>query len=192
MMSILFIGLASHLRGGIVVWQRATETSEVVQHRRVAMAQLERDVANSFLYDPDGEVPPLPAFGAGGLSWVTVESPRRTSAAGDGAWARARYVSYRCDTIEGRVGLWRISRSIAEARAGLEGTSQLLLPGCTALAAQFAYEPIAEGGPLEWMTLWEDLAALPRLTEWTMEFASGEQIRLLAAAPAGVLGTRSR
>jgi len=183
MMSILFVGLASHLRGGLVVWQRATQTAEVIQHQRVAIEQLQRDVANAFLYDPDAEVWPAPSFEAQALSLFTVEPASRQS-----SQARVRYVTYQCATLEEQPGLWRKSRSIPEVIAGLEGTPQRLLPGCRSLALRYAYPPAAEGAPIEWRTVWEDLKTLPRLVEVTIELASGDPLRRVVFAPAGAFG----
>ncbi len=49
-MSVLFVGLGSHLRGGILVWRRATATAETVQRERVGFDRMERDLANAFAY----------------------------------------------------------------------------------------------------------------------------------------------
>ena len=54
LISILFVGLGAHLRGGIIVWRRTTQTGEQLQRRRVAFTRLERDLANAIRYDDRG------------------------------------------------------------------------------------------------------------------------------------------
>ena len=84
MMSVLFIGLGSHLRGGIAVWRQTTQRVDALQRERVALDRLERDLANSVIYDQrdtaygveEGKLPP-PQFAQ--PPWRGTRSPQRRS-----------------------------------------------------------------------------------------------------------------
>ena len=96
MISVLIVGLAAHLRGGIIVWQRATQTTEALQRQRVALGRLERELANAIVYDErdaaygsrEGQLP-SPEFGAHDLRWFTVVP------SGKGI-STVRFVTYEC------------------------------------------------------------------------------------------------
>src|SRR3989338_7951880 len=55
MMSVLFIGLGGHLRGGIIVWRQTTQRVDALQRERVTFDRLERDLANGIVYDARDE-----------------------------------------------------------------------------------------------------------------------------------------
>src|SRR3989338_7112977 len=55
MMSVLFIGLGGHLRGGIEVWRQTTQRVDALQRQRVTLDRLERDLANGIVYDARDE-----------------------------------------------------------------------------------------------------------------------------------------
>ncbi len=166
MIAILIVGLASHLRGGIRVWQRATETTETIQRQRVALDQLERELAGAIVFDSrdtaygteEGRLP-APAFGPHELRWFTV-SPSATSGIGS-----VRYVTYTCGSIDDTAGLWRTSQSVREARLpSTPATPELVLPGCLELTLHYAYLPSDSAKPLEWYPEWNDAyKELPRL-----------------------------
>ena len=181
-MSLLFVGLGSHLRGGIMVWQRATETVESLQQQRVALDTLETDLANAILYDPRETAALTHAFAADELQFITVRptTPQRLG--------EVLFVTYRCESVDGGPpGLWRSSLPAGEALAGLQATSKLLVPACDALSVAYAYLPAAGEGPLEWHDAWDDPTRLPRLVAVTAAFASGRTLRRLILIPAGAL-----
>lgn len=195
MMAILFVGLATHLRGGLMVWQRATEMSEQLQRRRVAIEQLERDLSNAFLYDdrdasygtPPGKLP-APEFGSDHLIVFTIQPHPR-------AQSSVRVVRYACEEQNGVRGLWRVSQSIREAWTGLPPPPQSpLLPDCEGFTLQYAYLPSEE---LE-SVAWEDLTwspqwlrdakrKLPRFIEMTIRLKSDREIHRVFVVPVGVL-----
>ena len=189
MMSILYVGLSAHLRGGLTVWRRATEATQTLQQRSVALDRLERDLANAIVYDTReasygsevGQLPP-PEFGADRLAWFTV-----TAAAGSQP-ARVQAVTYSCGPVDGVPGLWRTTRSVGEARAGRPPQRRRLLPDCEALSVRYAYLPATESDPLEWRAEWKTPELeLPRLVEVSIRLASGERLTRVYAIPAGVL-----
>jgi len=195
MMAILFVGLATHLRGGIMVWQRVTETSERLQRRRVAVEQLERDLSNAFLYDdrdasygtPPGTLP-APEFGADHLILFTIQPHTRMQSS-------VRVVRYTCEEQNGIQGLWRMSQSIREAwTSPAQPPQSPLLPDCESLTLQYAYLPSEE---LE-SVAWEDLTwspqwlrdakrKLPRFIEMTIRLKSDREIHRVFVVPVGVL-----
>ncbi len=96
MMSVLFVGLSSHLRGGILVWRRATATADTVQRERVGFDRMERDLANAFAYGASENTPAV-AFDEHDLAVVTLEPQ-------SGQGNRVRVVTYRCGDAEGVQG----------------------------------------------------------------------------------------
>ena len=187
MAAVLFGGLGAHLRGGLVVWERATTTADTLQRRRVALDRLERELANSLVYDPRedayGEAMgqlPQPAFSSDGLAWFTA------APAGAAGLPAIRFVTYQCERHDGRAGLWRTSQRLGEARARKATQPQLALPGCEALRVRYAYDPPDPSGPLLWKTEWPDgFKLLPRLVEVTLTLDTGEAVRRTVLVPAG-------
>jgi type II secretory pathway pseudopilin PulG len=183
MMSILFVGLGSHLRGGIIVWRQTTRTVETLQRVRVALDWLARDLANAFLFgDGQQEAPlPEPAFGSSTLEWMAVEPSFQGQ-------PTARHIGYRCASdVEGTQGLWRTSQSIGVARTGHEPTPELLLPGCETLEIRYAYQPEEEGGALIWQPDWRYPEELPRLLEVTVRISAGQAWQRTMVIPHGSL-----
>ena len=189
MIAIMFVGLSSHLQGGMAVWRLATTTTAAQQRDRVAFERLGRDLANAFVYDAREGAQPAAQFTAHALQWFTVAA---RSAAGVPA---VRLVTYECRQTGGAAGLWRTSQSVSEARAGREPASELVLPECDALSIRYAYLPGADsasGGavaPLAWLPEWQSgtTGDLPRLLEASAHLASGRMIQRVLAIPAGVL-----
>ena len=190
MMAVLFVGLASHLQGGMAVWRLATTTTARQQRERVALERLARDLANSFVYDARGSSQPAPQFGAHALTWFTV------SARNAGGPPAVRIVRYECARVGDTVGLWRTSQSVSEVRAGRGPTPVLLLPDCDALSIRYAYLPASASGgpggseePLVWFPDWQDggTRELPKLLEASMHFGSGRARQRILAIPVGVL-----
>ena len=202
MMSVLFVGLGSHLRGGLTVWHRATTMSDTLQYQRVAWDRLDRDLANALVFDTrtgaygdtSGQLP-LPSFGEAQLRFFTVSS------SGARQPDSVRFVTYACDEHAGTTGLWRTSQPLGAARArSPEPAPELVLPDCAALAFQYAYlpSPPTEQQPqrqtpeeLIWKSTWPDDAdqplRLPRLVEVSIR-AAGHEVRRLCAIPTGVFG----
>ena len=194
--SVLVTGLTSHLRGGGIVWRRTTETVEALQRQRAALDQLARDLGNAVIYDdrPEAygaEVGMLPPqqFAPDGMDWFTVSLSLSRSAA-----PSVRFVTYRCEELDGVWGLRRTSQSVGEARARQAApTPELLLEGCRELSLRYAYTPVEDGQPLEWRPQWPggsgETLQLPRLMEVTSRMESGQALQRVAAVPVGVLGT---
>ena len=192
MISVLFVGLGTHLRGGLTVWQRTTATTDALQRQRVTFDRLERDLANAIVYDARaasyGDVKgqlPKPQFEAAALGVYTVSAQPFPS---------VRFVTYACERVNGTPGLWRTSQSVGEARARIpQPTPDLVLPDCESMSFRYAYvlpKEAARAG-LEWKAQWPDSPGdalkLPRLIEATLR-VSGSQIRRVCAIPSGVLG----
>lgn len=188
MMSILFVGLGAHLRGGLEVWRQATTRGESLQQRRIALDRLERDLANAVVYDDreeaygaDAGKLPTPVFGNDALAWFTVERPSE-------GLATVRAVAYRCDAVDGVSGLWRTSQSIAEARMNRDPSPQLLLPGCERLSVRYGRTEGSETERLVWSQMSSaDTLALPGLIELTLALGSGERLTRVCAIPAGTV-----
>jgi len=189
MISIMFLGLTTHLGGGVQVWRRVTETSESLQRQRMALERLQRELTSALLYDRRaesyGEQPgllPSLAFEEDTLRWIMVgvTQPQQP--------ARVRFVTYACGQHEGQWGLWRTSQSIGEARSRQAPTPQLVLPECETLSLRYAFLPQEESAPLEWQTRWPDPEkALPRLIILSMHLTSGHQLQRLVMIPSGAL-----
>jgi prepilin-type N-terminal cleavage/methylation domain-containing protein len=190
MIAILFVGLAGHLRGGITVWQRATTTTQALQQERVAVQRLARDLAHAFVYaasaDAYGSSPKLPApeLSAGRLRWYTVEP------SGPARRGQARLVTYTCERLQSRTGLWRSSQTLAQARDDA-AAPELVLPDCDGMMVSFPYLPEEPSQPLRWLPGWDMGSSqdLPRFFELELrrEAASKPPIRLTLALPAGLL-----
>jgi type II secretory pathway pseudopilin PulG len=199
MVSVLITGVGVHLKGGLTVWQRATTTAEQLQRRQVAWQRLERDLAHAVIYasqdepplapaDPEAPQPfPNPEFGASSLSWYTA-----VPAAGLRP-ASVRLVRYGCESVDGVEGLWRSSQTTSEARLGkTEPVRELVLPGCEALALQYAYRLLSEEQDgvyeLSWDPEWrEAVTTLPRLIEVTAT-VDGRDLQRICEIPIGVFG----
>jgi hypothetical protein len=188
MMSVLFVGLGAHLRAGISVWQRATAKVDVLQRQRLALNRLERDLSNAIVYDPreesygtEGGKLPWPQFGDGALAYFTV------SASAAEQPPAVRFVTYRCEEIDGTPGLWRTSQFVGEARTIRHPPPELILPNCEGLSFQYAFLPGDESEPIAWRAEWSNAqAALPPLVEASVRLGSGAQVKRLCAIPAGV------
>lgn len=179
MMSVLFVGLGSHLRGGIVVWRRASAAAETLQRQRVALQRLEQDLANTFEYGaPNG----VPALGFGGQELqVTTLAPQF------GYGYLPRVVAYQCGEAEGQRGLLRTSQSLGEARAGIAPTPQVLLPACEQMRVRYAYASSAGAGLLEWRDQWLFPDEVPRHLKISLRVSPGRQLQRVITIPIGVL-----
>ncbi len=195
MFSVLFVGLGTHLRGGMVVWQRVTATTEQLTRARVALDRLERDLANSVIYyaqpesreDP-GQLP-VPQFTASTLAWCTVAQPKSPSQP-----ATVRFVTYGCEPDGDPNSRWllKTSQSVEEARAKFVPAPQLLLQGCSTLAFRYAYQPVEAGGPLQWLDTWTSTDTLPGLIDLSLTRPSGDPLRRICVIPIGKLGDQQR
>jgi len=182
MMSILMIGLGSHLRGGLLVWRRTTESAEFLQRQRVALDRMARDLANAVAYQDVREDVPLPpaSIATDSFQWVAAHQ----ALAGVDS---VRWVTYSCGPGEDPQGLWRTSRPLGGVRGGLEVSGELLLPGCVDLAIRYAYTAVEGSGTLEWRDEWLFPDEFPQAVEVTVRFESGREIRRVMAIPIGVL-----
>ena len=190
MVVILFIGLGAHLRGGITVWRRTTDTVEQMQRRRAALDRLAEELANAFVYSAaEGQAPgatselPQAEFTADHASWYAALP------FGGGQDRSVRFITYACESLEDTKGLWRWSRPVSLARRGNPVPAELALDGCDGLALRYAYLASAEGqgaGQLEWRPLWVSQDKLPRLVELTLTL-DGETLRRVVVLPAGIL-----
>jgi len=193
MISIMFLGLTTHLAGGMRVWHRVTETSESLQRQRMALERLQRELAGAIVYDrrpesygeQSGVLPSL-AFEEDALRWISVVATQARQP------ARVRMLSYTCGQREGERGLRRTSQSIGEARSQQAPASQLVLPECETLSLRYAFLPQDESAPLEWDTRWPDpeKEGLPRLMAVSIELTSGRRIQQIVMIPSGVLKQR--
>lgn len=188
MFSVLLVGVGSHVQGGLTVWRRATSVEQTLQHQRLGFERLERDLANSIIYDPredsyglEAGLLPEPDLTAASLAWFTISTTTRQPPA-------VRYVTYRCETLQGQTGLWRGSQSIGAARAREPATMQLLLPGCGELAVRYGY--LGETTKtLEWHEDWPTaVTELPRLVEVTLTLGP-RRVTQVFAIPSGILKT---
>ena len=187
MMSVLFIGLGGHLRGGITVWRQTTQRVDALQRERVALDRLERDLANGIVYDareeaygPEEGKLSLPQFTGSSLAWYSVFSTTPLPA--------VRFVTYTCESRDNVAGLWRTSQSVSEARLHSEPVRELLLPDCEALGVRYAYLPTGGAADvLEWRDEWLFERELPRLVEVTVRRASKRAVTRVMAIPQGSL-----
>lgn len=187
MMSILFVGLGAHLRGGIAVWRRTIAAGETVQRRHVALERLEQELANAIVYDDreasygEGEgALPRPRFEETQLAWFSV------APAGRRPMPAVRFVTYECAQRDGVQGLWRTSQFVGDARARTAPSPQLALPECEQLSLRYAVLPDDPAEPPAWRSQWaEPHRGLPRLLEVTMRFASGERLTRVMGIPSG-------
>jgi len=190
MMSVLFIGLGGHLRGGITVWRETTQRVDGLQRERVALDRFERDLANGIVYDAREEAystteegkPPPPQFTTSSLAWYSVFSATPLPA--------VKFVTYACESRDSVAGFWRTSQSLSEARTHSEPVHELLLPDCEALKVRYAYllpPDVAEA--FEWRDQWlfEKELELPRLIEVTVRLASKRTVTRVMAIPQGSL-----
>lgn len=199
MMSVLIVGLGSHLRGGLTIWRRTTETVEALQRERVALDQLERDLAHAVLYHDARQgdyLLPASVFSEDQLRWVTVQrragGPRWTGTAVQrGGLDALRLVAYRCDEMEGVQGLWRTSQSVGEARVGVEAAPALLLAGCTGMALRYAYTAADGSGTLAWDGAWVYPDELPQAVEVTLQIGEGRTVQRVMTLPSGSLKSMS-
>lgn len=193
--AVLFVTVSAHLRGGLTVWRRATDQGEAVQRMRVALDRLERDVTQAIVYDDREDqyegagLLPLPRFGADALQFVTQAVTRA------GLPPSVRVVSYRCDATGATPGLQRTSQSIREARSGMAPALEAMLPECTELSFQYAFQLAEDAGDpsvVEWRPTWPDdpdkPLRLPRLIEVTLQSATGRSIRRVMTVPLGQFG----
>ena len=190
MTSVMFVGVGTHLRGGLTVWRRATETAQMLRRERVALDRLSRDLANAVIYDPrlqaygeeEGTLP-LPAFEAERLSCFTVAAATRERL------PSIRFVRYRCEPDGVQAGLWRSSQSLGEARARLDPARERLLPECGRLSFRYGVLPAgtsADPPPLEWRDSWTGAEQrLPRLVEVQVRLPSGRRLRRVIEIPVG-------
>ncbi|MDP3702822.1 MAG: type II secretion system protein GspJ [Candidatus Omnitrophota bacterium] len=186
MMSVLFIGLGGHLRGGIIVWRQTTQRVDALQREHVALDRLERDLANSYddedkLYGSleEGKLP-APQFDPASLEWYTVSTTT--------ARPSVRFVRYGCcESRDDTTWLWRTSQSLGEARSRSEPARELILPDCKELHLRYAYapEPPNESAGLVWLEEWQSQNELPRLIEVTLQYVSGRKSRRVMAIPQG-------
>ncbi|MBI2093738.1 MAG: prepilin-type N-terminal cleavage/methylation domain-containing protein [Candidatus Omnitrophica bacterium] len=190
MIAILFTGLATYLRAGITVWQRATGATEALQQKDMAWRILERDLANAAVFDlredAYGPAPklPEPTFNQSQMQWFTRESYRRQLG------GAVRFVSYQCGQRDGIGGLWRTNQAIGEARVVREVTPERLLEDCASFHIRYAHQPAASSTELlDWQEIWENAKTmLPRLIEVSMQTQGGKETTQLLTVPSGVLG----
>ena len=110
------------------------------------------------------------------MGWLTV-SPA-------GPTAAIRFVTYRCESVDGTSGLWRTSQSVGAARLRQPPAPELLLPGCEQLSLRYAGLPADPSQPLEWVTEWNGVErGLPRLVELTVRLTSGSAFSQRFAIP---------
>lgn len=179
-MSVLFTGLAAHLRGGVMVWHRATTTVESLQRQRRALDELARDLVNAIVYETAHPEALDARFLSEEARWVAV---RPTTPQGPG---RVEVVTYRCAQVEGVPGLWRTRQAVGEALAGREAVSELLA-SCEELSFRYAYLPETGTGPLVWHEAWTDAHHVPRLIAASIRFEPEQEVRRLTGIPSGVL-----
>ncbi|MBI4341697.1 MAG: prepilin-type N-terminal cleavage/methylation domain-containing protein [Candidatus Omnitrophica bacterium] len=202
MVAILFAGLSTHLRGGIRVWQRVTQSTEARQQLSVALERMSRDLAHAIVLDarpeayaPTSDAALLPVELNGEELAVYTAASRQW-----GEPAAIRRVSYWCGQLGEQQGLWRSSWSVAQVWAKRGPDPELLVPECDTLSLAYAYlrsdDPSRQSEPLDWRTEWQDSPqALPRLIRMRLAIArTATAVRVAPSAletvflvPAGVL-----
>lgn len=206
MVAILFVGLSTHLRGGITVWQRVTRYTQARQSQRAALDRVSRDLANAVLLEekPEkyGTVSPKWAplvFSGESLSFYTLPALK------NGQLQPPQFVSYQvspCDQAEGSClmrRVWSLNQARNPPVSGIQYPDyETLLSGCKGLNLEYAYLPSADPAStpqaLEWKSYWEqadDKLALPRLIRlnFSLQMPSQETRKLttVAVIPAGAL-----
>jgi hypothetical protein len=186
MFSVLFIGLGSHLRGGLTVWRQTTQTVDALQRQEAALDRVAQDLAQALQFDDPREDVPLPAssFGGGQLALLTVEPSGSPG-------ATVRRVTYECRDDGNGTALLRTSQRIGEARAGEEPGVQRLLEGCESLGLRYAYAPETEGEPLAWEDEWNFPQDVPGLVAVTLHLEGGGTPWRVIAVARGALRPRT-
>lgn len=192
MIAILFVGLSTHLRGGMTVWREATRRIEALEEEQAAFDRLQRDLAQSVAYytdptryGPQG-LPPM-QWSSDQARWYAVDRDQGV-----------RLVTYRCAAVEDASWWVRTSLTLEAARAPSGGVAaepavEPLLPGCKALSLRYGYLPLAEAaeGQINWQAAWPDNPAdppqLPRLIEMRLTLEDGRQTQKVLLIPHGVL-----
>ncbi len=206
MVAILFVGLGTHLRGGIAVWRRVTQSTEARQGVRAAIDRMSRDLSGAFIFDD------RPEAYAAQTEWALAPAELNGNSvavytAASRQWdesSSVRRVSYWCGRSGEQTGLWRSSWSVAQVRAKQGPDPELILADCEAHSLKYAYlrsdDPGRQSEPIEWRAAWQETPKfLPRLIDVTLTVAGRPDPQGNAAArrtletvmmiPAGVLKT---
>ncbi len=206
MVSILFVGLSTHLRAGMTVWERVTQSTEMRQRERTSLERLEKDLANAFVFDERATAYGTPSdttllspavFSSSTVAFYSV--PPRDFFYG----APVQFITYWCGTIGNHSGLWRQRRSVGESRAKQGSDPELILPECERVVFSYAYlrsdDPAHQSEPLDWRSSWLDSPkALPRMIQMEMTLAervkrrgtattTNRTLKYFLLVPAGVL-----
>ena len=195
MMSILFVGLGAHLRGGITVWNRATQTVEALQRQSLALEMLERDLANAFVYNPQPDSQPAPQFAAQAMRFFTV------GPAGSNGIPVVQVVSYECANADSAAWLSRASQSVSEELANRPPKQKPLLQlnTCAAFSITYAYLPEQAPPPedfetFDWQGQWDETTTheLPRLLRVSVQPMGRPGVTRVFGVPAGVLKSKPK
>ena len=184
--ALLTVGLSAHLRGAAVAWRRTIHETEALQRLRVAVEQLERDLANATLFDGGGQWTPAPVFERERLAWYARRPGLRENDP-----ASLRYVDYHLDASSGT--LMRTTLPVQMAHAALSTEPDALLRGVTSMSVRYALaQPSADGsGAVQWVDQWTQEGRLPGLVEveWQVEDEAGarRRIRRTIHVPSGTL-----
>ena len=197
MIAVMFVGLSTHLQGGLMVWQRVTTHAEVWQQRRMAINRLQRDFANAVVYDDQGSAfglepgqVPRPEFSEQAAQFVTRAST--TALPGRLLWVR-----YACETHENQPGLWRSHQTLGEARIHRPITAmERLLENCDGFSFAYAYMLGTQDQTpqLTWRAQWpvdstdQDWMKLPRLVMVSLRHQQ-QALRYEVGVPQGLLKT---
>lgn len=204
MVAILFVGLSTHLRAGMTVWERVTQSTDMRQRERASIARLERDLANAFVFDErasaygpgDGLLSP-PALTNTSIAFYSVPTREALNQ------TPAQYLVYWAGSIGNQSGLWRQRWTIDQSRAKRGADPELILPECEGIRFSYAYlrseDASQQSQPLDWQSSWQETPkALPRLVGVEFKLAERQRIRgvtttvhrtlqRVALIPAGVL-----
>ena len=189
MVAILFVGLGTHLRGGIVVWQRVTQSTQARQGVRMAIERMNRDLTGAFIFDDHPEAYATQTEWALAPAELNNDSIAVYTAASR-QWdepSSVRRVSYWCGRVGEQTGLWRSSWSVAQVRAKKGPDPELILADCEGLSLKYAYlrsdDPDRQSEPVEWHTAWQETPKfLPRLIDVTLTVAGRPSPQGSAAA----------
>ena len=181
--SLLMMGVAFHLRGGLTAWLRATTAVDALDASRVALEQLTQDLANAVLVDGRPTAVPPTRFGADTVQCYTLQ-PARTSAA-------LQWITYALADTSSGPALMRSAQPIEAARQALPASPEPVLTDVEEFSLRYGYTTAQGASSIVWRPAWDEAARLPRLVEVTMTFrrgaAAAPSIRQILVIPTGIL-----
>jgi prepilin-type N-terminal cleavage/methylation domain-containing protein len=173
--AIVGVGLASHLRGALMVWRRSQIQAEQSQRLRVTWQRLSRDLANAVLADPPDATDSSTDLSTAALTFATVLPPRTPSDP-----PRLARVSYelqpsenRADASDTTFDLVRTVETSVPSASGEAPRGVVLLRGLASMSIEYPIrsDELAGEGEAGWVFAeepWPSDQLLPRVVRITL------------------------